>query len=131
MSELQKYAEIGKKWQSIKLVSMLILLAPKKVVKGIFAKCMKICSSVVSNDMGVHLQNVPFCILLQCTPSSADADMQCREQGGSVGGYVNRCQVGFTSQHFVKHKDRFNGALAQGIEFYSVKDNIKQKRMKV
>ena len=26
---------------------------------------------------------------------------------------VDRCQIGFTSQHLVKHEDNFDGALAQ------------------
>ena len=44
---------------------------------------------------------------------------------------VDRCQVGFTSWHLVKHEDKFDGALAQGIEVYSVDDISNHKRQEV
>ena len=44
---------------------------------------------------------------------------------------VDRCQVGFTSCHLVKHGDKFDGALAQVTEVYNVDDVSNQKKQKV
>ena len=44
---------------------------------------------------------------------------------------VDRCWVGFTSWHLVKHRDKFDCALAQAMEVYIADDVSKQKRQKV
>ena len=44
---------------------------------------------------------------------------------------VDRCQVGFAPWHLVKDGDKFDGALAQVMEVYSVNDTNKHKRQKV
>ena len=44
---------------------------------------------------------------------------------------VDRCRVGFTSWHLVKHGDKFDGALAQVIELCSVDDTSSHKGQKV
>ena len=44
---------------------------------------------------------------------------------------VDRCQVGCTSWHLVKHGDVFDCMLAQVTEVYSVDDISNQKRQKV
>ena len=41
---------------------------------------------------------------------------------------VDRCQVGFAPQHLVKDGDKFDGALAQAMEMYSVNDTRNHKR---
>ena len=44
---------------------------------------------------------------------------------------VDKCQVGFTSCHLFKHCDKFDGALAQVTEVYSLNDTSNHKRQKV
>ena len=44
---------------------------------------------------------------------------------------VGRYQVGFTSQHHVKHGDKFDGALAQVMEEHSDDDISNEKRQNV
>ena len=41
---------------------------------------------------------------------------------------VDMCSVGFNSWHLVKHRDEFDGALAQVMEVCSADDMSKQKR---
>ena len=44
---------------------------------------------------------------------------------------VDSCWVGFTPGHLVKYGDKFDGALAQVTEVYSVNDASNHKRQKV
>ena len=44
---------------------------------------------------------------------------------------VDMSQVGFTSWHLVKHSGKFDGALTQVTEVYSVNDTSNHKRQKV
>ena len=58
--------------------------------------------------------------------------MQCRADEAALAVYrvtdsVDRCQVGFTSWHLVKHRDKFDGTFVQVMEVYSADDVSKQK----
>ena len=48
-----------------------------------------------------------------------------------VTGGVDRCQVGFVPQHFIKYMDIYNGVLAQVIDVYSTADNSNYRKQKV
>ena len=46
-----------------------------------------------------------------------------------VSDGIDRCRVGFLPRHFIKHRDQFDGQLAQVVRMYADSDNRYERQL--